>query len=318
MAKDNQLNEKRVVDIGVIGSGIGASSWIYFLKKYLPKSRITQISSDFYPNCSHSSTAIVTSHGIRPGVSSLGDLLYDSYRFFEQASKNWDGVYKGVHTHLCSEEKIKRFSHLSKSDQFEGAFNEDCFYINNEELLFHFSKAKDEKVKATVESISQSEKKVCVILQDKTKREFDYLFSASSFWLSTDERKLQVVQGSFLSLDENLGDKSFSYTRNGFNFIYKHFSHKILFGSLDRKVSNFTFDQNNLLNQFKDAYSFFLRREAKLDSIKFFIGLRSKAPKRMPFTKKDQRIFEINGLYKNGWSVAPYLTNQILANWSKE
>jgi len=315
MVKDNQLSENRKMNIGVLGSGIGASSWIYFIKKYFPESEVTQISSNLYPSCSKSSTAIVTSHGIRPEISPLGDLLYNSYKFFEGASQNWDGIYRGVHTHLCSKEKTKRFSHLERSNRFKDAFSEDCFYIDNEKLLNNLSEARDEQVKATVESISQSGTKVRIVLQDGIEMEFDYFFLGSSFWFNPNENNLKVVQGSFLSLEENLGDESFSYTRNGFNFIYKHHLTLILFGSSDRKVSNFVFDKESLVEQFKEAYSFFLDKEAKLGSLRSFTGLRAKAPRRTPFIKKNKRIFEMNGLYKNGWSVAPYLANEMLVSW---
>ena len=294
--------------------------------------------------CSLNSTALVSLHGIQKGVSPLGNLLTDSFyatkKFLE--THNAEGVEKCYRLHLGTngkeEEKIfNRFGSLEsltlKERTFSG-FKEEAFQIhpinffkwwdNRLSQICHFKLRKDSQLALSLDS----EKKL--IRTQSGIEPFDKLIIATGA-LGLDlklKRECRLKQksegkkvvGHFfrkeLERPYQLGEKSFIVTLDGQNLIYNASEKLLTLGGSNQGDGPIAPD----LEAIKKQQELFIKtfpewhQELKFRSDHLYTGVRYKAPRRMPFARLyNNDIGEVNGFYKNGWTLTHFLSDSLIS-----
>jgi hypothetical protein len=269
---------------------------------------------DFFPSCSLNSTAIVASRGVTIGHSDLGDLLVKGYETFSKhfmthAPKGIELITQFTGT----KSKIDQFKiryPLAKSSLKAGEINLRHEYFLGEEKAFQITPKVYLK---WLQTQSQSKLNLEIrheLFKDDSSQD-DMVFcsgAVNSLWKDsfpeTAVQKTKSAQGAYFEFPNvDYALPSFGLTLEGHNLIY-HKNQKILL------LGSTTHELNHYLPPFKDLegiYSFIQENvDMKLPAISegiIKVGLREKAPKRLPYISKAGRKFAMGGFYKNGFSL---------------
>lgn len=327
--------------LGVIGGGVASSFFLYDLAQSyekgltLPFSHILWISSpELVPGCSLWSTALVAAHGVRHGLSALGDDLYESHQIAQDFYQNWSGLgVEKIHLTYFEDEKksvARRFGENNLTLQSYKNFHapgvqEDAFLINPQVFL----KSLEQKI---LETLPMVEKKNDVILNfEPLKNELSSIVKNypchNVFWGvgSTpyiDKTKFggKAITGHVLRYDDvDLGKKSFAFNIFGKNLIYRCDSTgKTLFlGATTAQDADFFPDAQTLLEQGERLFSLDEFTFLKDLSPVIWGGIRHKLSKRRPRIEQlNSQEFCALGFYKNGYTFAPLAAQRAREWWA--
>lgn len=307
--------------IVVLGNGITSKLFIYYLLKKSSNFKITQIScDDKFPPCSINSSSFVSLRGTNPGLSPLGEIIYDSYFFakdFFEVNQP-DGVTKG---------QLKSFSYTGDNHEkflrrFPDAQKKDHYYVRAEEAYFitptRFLKWIDEQttghnfINEEVINIEQD-----FVQTSNNDYAFDYLFVGTSAYSKIYSDRYpkseiilnsNVIRGDFVSFPKDLGDISFGLENEHGYLIYRSDVLELLVGATTLKEP-FPNNFELLKEQFNKMKGLIELELPQFETGKIFSGFRHKGKKRLPFWgnlfEKDN-IYGVLGTYKNGYSI-PFL-----------
>lgn len=332
----------------VLGAGLAAENFIYFLGKSDSSIHsVIQLSSDaFYPACSLRSTAIVASRGVSTGHSELGDLLVASYERFKThvLEDSPAGIYQGIQwtgAGIKISEFTKRHPDAQEQDSIKEldlkfskklyVTSEPCFIIDPEiylKWLRDQSKIKIERHEEVITEIKFSQGEWEVGTSSGKTYRATYLFSGLGnyhrFWkenypVTSGIQSSKPVQGSYLVYSGvDLGERPFSLTMDGNNFIYHPWTKKMIIGSTTINCSHLlpdekglqTIDQN--LRELFPEWSWPAFSEGQI-----LTGLREKAQGRRPYLEIHENAVLSGGYYKNGYSLGPYLAEKAISLFSQ-
>ncbi len=314
------------VDILVVGDGVSAKALLWELEQQISEKKILQVSSDkLFPKTSLSSTAIVAKHGMRTGVSPLGDLLCQGVEHF---MKN---VYS---TGLMGMEKSSFFdlSHKTDLEKLESRYGkvelcepgclpygqtqpdvyftlEDCIFINPKVFLSSLDEQFNIPLKnKTLIGVEDH----CAFFLGGDKIHFKKLILCHGIGLTQlsglgikTEKTIKEVPGAFLRWKINLDVKSFAYGLGGSNLVYRKDDQSLMLGGSTQQKEIFSADHEALKSFYNKALSFGLDWIPSLETAEVLIGARVKGPKRTPlFEEIKDDVFILGAAYKNGWSQA--------------
>jgi hypothetical protein len=310
--------------LGIIGDGVAARALLFYLYKngLDKKLKIIQIHSpETAPPCSLNTTGVNCLRGIERGISPLGDLIMDSYEYFEDfvTENKPDGIEKFEHFQIWDEasekhkQNSRRFSGFQKVSQVNDiTFNKeycskklDAYLIYPETILQWLGKEfKHQVIKDHV--IEVNEKVVC----RNSAYEFDFVVVAANAFSKLmnvqDEgllEKSKPIIGSYYEFKKKLDMPSFSISLGECNLIYRAQTSELVLGAttLDRGFQ-FTPDMIELGKVYNKAASIFGDLIPPEQDAKVKTGIRHKGRKRMPFWGKvNNTTWCIHSLYKNGW-----------------
>ena len=334
-------------EILIIGSGLAGMLSACFLSKLAPFApNITLISTPELPAASHNSTALLSSFGVRSGLGSLGDLLFEAWQNSENFYNSWPvkGVYPSVHYVLPGQGDLawKKFTRRYgdknpgepiKVDAVEISsfykvlssyqIDTNLFFESINSIIDTELKDKNgsfKQISTEVESIEAD--KVRLTCKDGTEYSADAMIVCPGAWrekcLGAGNSK--IVGGGFYTFEGvDLGPKSFVVSVDGKNVQYRHWRKDLVVGSLSWPGIEVDLDSSELekiYNWISEKIEFPKLPEWS-EQKKWTQGYRLKGPKRMPIAKSiddNARVYEISGLYKNGLTLAPLLAAKISQN----
>lgn len=331
----------------VLGAGLAAENFIYSLGKSDSSIHsVIQLSSDaFYPACSLRSTAIVASRGVTAGHSELGDLLVASYERFKNhiLEDSPSGVFQGIQWTGAGakiSEFIKRHPDAREQDQIESLklifskklhlTSEPCFIIDPDlylKWLRNQSKIKIERYEEVITEMKFAQGEWEVSTSSGKCFKATYLFSGLGsyhrFWkenypATSGIQSSKPVQGSYLVYrGVDLGEKPFSLTMDGDNFIYHPWTKKIIIGSTTINCSHMMPDEKALQKIDQNLRELFPHWSwPDFSEGQILTGLREKAQGRRPYLELHQNAVLSGGYYKNGYSLGLYLAEKALSLFS--
>lgn len=231
-------------DLIVVGSGIASLSFLYHLGRsgVAREKKVLLLSNDHLnPTCSMRSTGVVAAHGIRSGTSPKGDILSESY---QETKKHFSqdvpaGVEQGVRYYLDDEvDIVGRFGSTGEVNlPFGGkvaGVQEDCYLIRAN-IYLKWLKAQIEldipnfqkEFKTLVSINDQLELKTLEGDTYQTKNVFMGVGAYSPQWgiwplnRRLDKKCRDIIGHYFEWKQVNLGNKSFVYSRNNLNVVYR-------------------------------------------------------------------------------------------------
>jgi hypothetical protein len=314
------------VDILVVGDGVSAKALLFELECKNTGLSVLQVSSNkLYPRTSLASTAIVARHGVRKGVSALGDILTDGVdNFFKNVySTGLMGMEKGLFYDLAPESDIEviksRYGGAQKIEAEALAYGEgskDLVFAKEECIFINppvFMSSLDEQFNVPIIS------KTLIAVEDKTaiflggdKIHFDKIILCAGVGLTLldglgihIQKNIKEVPGAYLKWELDLPTECFAYGLETSNLVYRKADNCLMLGGSTQ--------QNNIITPDLEALEFFYNRalEYGLDWLPKFSdseiikGTRVKGVKRMPlFNEVRDDIFVLGAAYKNGWSQA--------------
>ncbi|MBC7712900.1 MAG: hypothetical protein H7177_06150 [Rhizobacter sp.] len=332
-------SQKNIYDLVVIGNGIAAQYFLWNLSNTDSKSQNFSIahiySKEIAPPCSLRSSATVSLNGIEEDVSQLGNDMREAFFLFDDLYKNHrpEGVEEITRTVVSTNEndtkKLTRRYKVLKT-------------VTSEKLKNHYPGAEYNSYVITPEVFSNwMSKKISIKKTDypffvKDMTEVENLFHLKlqngevvvakkilfaigafakifeKFYSPPDsesiELKNMIKAGSYLERNINLGDKSFYLSIDGHQVLYRtnSFEQKLIIGSATT-VGAFEATDVALLSELflklKDLLTFDI---GIISDFKVVTGLRHKGPKRLVICSaidSEKRLFRINGLYKNGYTL---------------
>ncbi len=270
---------------------------------------------DFFPSCSLNSTAIVASRGVTSGHSDLGDLLVAGHKTFAE------------HVKVESPEGVERITQYTgtknETDQFKRRYpsGESVFKAGDIKLKREFFLAAEDAFEINpprylkwLNTFAHSKLNLEVRRElykdDSSHEEVIYCAgSINSVWQRSFSdstlKKTKSAQGAYLEFQNvDYLVSSFSLTLEGHNLIYNKFNKTLLLGSTTHEYNHYLAPVKEL----EEIYSFMNEHvDLKLpDFSEGFIkvGLREKAPKRLPYILKEGSKYAMGGFYKNGFSLS--------------
>lgn len=294
-------------------------------------------------NCSRNSTAVVALHGIKRGVSPLGDDLVEAYekalKFFKENTPS--GVQKLTRFHLVkgdSEKLVQRFGLIENlsvlGKELSGVQEEALVYEPEvflswwkERLVQGFHDLQDQSLTLSVidDVVTQISHDGMIHLQGMSDNyEGDRLIDCRGSGvneLASVSLKVKRIPGHYWvwqnqELKTVLGEEGFVLTLNGHNLIYKADAAKVILGGSTEEEGMSAFSFLELEEQRKDFLKLFPQLEEVLtpsDAL-VFTGKRTKGPKRRPILERNSGTIVINGLYKNGYSLCYSFGEKALQN----
>lgn len=335
----NSRDEKSVYDLVVIGNGIAAQFFLWNLSSQESKSQNFSIahvySNEITPACSLKSTATVSLNGIEENVSQLGDDMREAYFLFENLFNTHkpQGVQEVKRTVLATnEDEIKKLNRRYKklidikseyvNSNYSGA-EYNSFMITPEvfsEWLIKSITVKKDNFPFFVRDVSEEGVELIVKLQNgEVLRAKKILFATGAFakifekfYLSSEaesiELKNMIKAGFYLERSIDLGNQSFYLTIDGNEVLYRKNSSesKLIIGS-HTAIGAYEVPDVAALTALIAKLSKLLTFDIGVYSdFKLMTGLRHKGPKRLLICETidlKKRMFRINGLYKNGFTL---------------
>ncbi len=335
-----EKNENKIIyDLVVIGNGIAAQSFLWNLSTGDSKSQNFSIahvySKEIAPPCSLRSSATVSLNGIEEDVSQLGNDMREAFFLFDNLYKNYkpDGVEEVTRTVVSTNENdtkklTRRYKTLIdvKSDRIKKIYPgaEYSSYIITPEVFSSWLN-KQITIKKTeypffVRDITKVDDDFHVKLQNgEVVIAKKILFAIGAFGKLFEkfysppesesiESKNMIKAGSYLEREINLGDKSFYLSIDGNQVLYRknNFERKLIIGSVTTVGAYEAPDVmalQALITKLKDLLTFDI---GNYSDFKVVTGLRHKGPKRLAISEaidSEKKLFRINGLYKNGYTL---------------
>ena len=333
-------SKQTIFDLAVIGNGIAAQSFLWNLSNSESKSQNFSIahiySEELAPACSLRSSATVSLNGIEEDVSPLGNDMRDSYFLFDSIFKKFhpDGVEKVkrvvVSTNESDEKKLLR--RYKKLDMIENSLIHNQYqgteydsYMITPEIFSGWIK-KQTTVKKTdfisfAKDLEKSGENFTVKLQDgRAVSAKKILFATGAFSkiferfymppeAASIEEKNTIKPGSYLEREVDLGMKSFYLSIDGHQVLYRNNSYekKLIVGSISSLGAYEAPDVAGLAKLLEKMNSLLTISLGDYSDFKIVTGLRHKGPKRLLISERidpEGKLFRINGLYKNGYSMS--------------
>jgi len=325
-----------------IGSGVCSLSLAHYYLKKFPKNRVKIIhSSGFFPAVDNQILLIVSSNGMKKGLSPLGDLLVDSFNFFKKHHSGFNGVYECDQFHL----RLPEDKYRSKFDRRFGQVHRqlDLDYLSNPldgvearsfivdagtffDTLVKEFKSNIQFIPDLVTSFSLA-KEISVLTNSGQTFKTNDLFLAggayskflpSSFINSSHLQRHKTISGGVWSANCDLGEKSFILTIDMANLVY-HSERKML--QIGGRSSDLAIDCD-CFTGIKSNYDLFkqiVRFVPDFADGSVITSFRSKGRNRLPFYQSrrfdNNRITHLSGVYKNGYTTGPYLANMLLSEY---
>lgn len=308
--------------LAIIGSGIAGRSLLYALakEKIFPSKVLLFHSEKMSPPCSFASTAIVAPRGVTTGHSELGNLLVEGFDVFRRhvAQDSPFGVEEITQTTGASS-KLEQFK-----KRYPNGVHRENFYIAEErafmvypEVYLSWLLEEGKKVLPLtvindfVTAVKEEQQKVFLTTKDQKTFEVDQVVFAtgahSRFW----GQHSSSIRGTYLEFAQvERGATSFSMTMDGNNLIYRSQDKKLLVGSTTDELTHAlpsVSDLERIYLSFKSSMDLPPFEEGKVK-----VGFREKAPKRLPYVRRQGRLFFMGGFYKNGFSLSLRMTKNLL------
>lgn len=328
MTRITKENVQKYSENIVIGNGIMAKQLMFELKNHF--SDISCISSlDFAPPSSLSTTSLNCLRGTEKGVSSLGDLLFESQQEFINFYKKYKppGVSKSIEVQTWLEGGSSHAKWLRRYGDYESVKNlkfsksnlsnplacvEVEAYIIDTDLFFKWydkQLCEINFVEAFIINISKIDSEYELTSSGGVKYKCKRLFLCTSYmtdqFLSlcdkVDDRvelsKHKKVYGSYLShnVDKDLDygldfSNSFSLSFNFTRLIYRKESNQLLVSLNDFNKSSFLNDAQVVKKDYMElVMNLNLTKLPEFNKWKIEQGIRSKGYKRIPFSKEISR-----------------------------
>ena len=329
----------------LLGNGISGHSFLLYLSQAFKDFKQINVidSQGLFKSVDANINIIVSENGIKKGKSDLGDLLYDSYEFFLKNFDDFDGVEKAPQYFLKKHPKvslnkfIRRFgSEESKISQ--AIFTQEIIGVERYSRIIDavaFLKAIKQQSKLQINNYHHDIVKISypscpddgpikLISNGGKVLETNFLiisagpftkFLPYNFQESTILERHKVNIGGVWSASANLGDENFIFTIEMANFTYLA-KQKIV------QISGVSDDQGICLNlrdrlfSYYQIFSLLLKNIPKFDHGVIYSSYRDKGRARMPYfsMKKvgDNLIFYLCGVYKNGYTLSPFLANKLI------
>ncbi len=293
------------------------------------------ISDNGWSNCSRNSTAVVALHGIKRGVSPLGDDLVDAfdmaYSFYEKNKPPGVSILSRFHlTGLNKEKLFQRFGHLEEFEimgkRFEGVSEKALVY---EPLTFMnwwqerlLSKAKERGLKihlhqdmVTALKVGSGLEVYCLgkSLQGQNVDKIVDCRGSGVNELASAQVKIKRAPGHYWlwqgrEIKEDLGEDPWIYTLNGHNLIYDAKRASLILGG-STEIEGVCAKSFIGLNEQREAFLELFGEGSSIGKVliphkaQVFTGVRPKGQKRRPLLLKNENHIVINGFYKNGYSL---------------
>lgn len=331
--------DKIIYDLLVIGNGIAAQFFLWNLSNNESISQNFSIahvySQELAPACSLRSSATVSLNGIEEDVSQLGNDMREAFFLFDNLYKNHhpEGVEEVTRTVVSTNEndtkkltrrykQLVEVKHERLRNIYPGA--EYNSYIISPEV---FSAWINKNISITKTNYPYF---VCDIIKGDDEVEIKLqngdvvfakkiLFAVGAFGKIFEkfysppesdsiEIKNMIKAGSYLERTIDLGSKSFYLSIDGNQVLYRKnsFESTLIIGSITA-IGAFeapdVVSLKALIDKLSDLLTFNL---GSYSDFKIVTGLRHKGPKRLIICEaidNEKRLFRINGLYKNGYSL---------------
>ncbi len=324
-----------MLKIAVIGKGLAAMGVIESLQLKYETVEIDwigpAIGDEGWPNCSRNSTAVVALHGIKEGLSPLGDDLYSAFFQTKDFIESFKpaGVTKVLRYHVVRDDADKlenRFGQLEKHSFFNRdylCFFEEAYAFNTDIFLsWWFEKLSTHKgVTSYDDYIVDILSNEAIGLRDTY--HFDKVVDARGSLFPDDLRPVKKVPGHYW-VWENVEafpvEENIVYTVNGHNLIYNKDESSLILGGSTEKDSILAPRTEQLLRQRESFLEVFPEFGAsmKVEEASLKTGTRVKGPKRMPFVflQNDNHIV-VNGFYKNGYTLCHLMGQRVVERLSE-
>ena len=332
-----------IYDLAVIGNGIAAQSFLWnlsnkngFLVSKSQNFSIAHIYSEaITPACSQRSSATVSLNGIEEDVSPLGNDMREAFFLFDDLVKTHcpEGVEEVLRTVVSTNEndtkkltrRYKKLTSITSSRMKQsypgieyksyiispGPFSfwlkqnspiektDFPFFVKNLEKLqdvFYLTLENGEKVAA---------KKILFATGAFAKILEKFYAPPES---GSIEEKNTIKAGSYLEREIHLGDKSFYYSIDGHQVLYRKnkFESKLIIGSATTVGAYEAPDLIGLHKIYTKLKDILTIEIGEFNDFKIVTGLRHKGPKRLLISEAidvEKQLFRINGLYKNGYTM---------------
>ncbi len=338
----------KIYDLAVVGNGIAAQTFLFSLKHLDANANKSQnfsiahvFSENMAPACSLRSLASVTLNGVESDAPGLGeDLRAGFFKFEEFVTKfSPEGIesIKQPVTHSNSKDQAKMIRRFKTLEHFKHPFYKEevegviivAFILDTEKLSLWFEKENRGLaesypffLKNLVKNASEFElhlenhqivraKKILFAMGAYSKM-FSHFYEKEN--ISFEEENNVIRGGSFLSRQIDLGEKSFLTTVDMTKVHYVGDKKRLLIGSSMHTESL-------LVPKIEDLKAQFIKVKEKLTfelgaftDYEIVTGLRHKGPRRKFIARKlgESELYQINGFYKNGYTLNFLAAEEVL------
>lgn len=326
--------------LAVIGEGIASLIFLKDLADFkqknltLPFDKILWISSpELSPGCSLWSTALVAKHGIKKGLSPLGDELSSAYDLAAQHYENYpnSSVQKIDLTYFEDEKGsvARRFSQEALQEvsfqNFKGRGVVEAAYLIHPEAYLKEIRESILKVLPEIschhDLVTDFKREVNLLIAKKENYTCHAVFwgvSAGRFLKEKFHGK--TITGHVLRFDDvDFGEKSFALNLFGKNLIYRHIEkQKVLFvGATTANDGELFPDAQELQQQWSKLFHLPEFDQLKNLTPKLWGGPRHKLSKRRPRIEAlNEQEFCAVGFYKSGYSLAHLAAREARLWWA--
>lgn len=321
--------------LSVVGEGIASLIFLHDLAHCFEKGLTLPFSKIIWArapklvsSASFWSTALVAPHGVKTGLSPLGDELFEAFSLAREFYQQWSGpgVEKISLTYFEDEKNSieRRFGKENLSAQrFENfqaqGFQEEAFLINPEIFLAHLK----QKILQLLPNIEIVEDVILSFSDSKLVGLKNSYPCDQVFWGSGinpfGPKKGKAISGHVLRFDDiDLGAKSFALNILGKNLIYRaDQTGRVLFvGATSSEDGEMFPDAQSLLDYLQRLQA--IKEFAFLRNHKAILwgGPRHKLSKRRPQIQAvNAQEFHALGFYKSGYSLAHLAAHKARAWW---
>ncbi len=280
----------------VIGDGVAANTFIFYLLKATSDIEVTQFFNEsLFPKSSIKSTAIVANRNVPDGISEYGDLLNKSFieleRFYEKYKQQFfDDIEIITHREYGNGVDYHRKYPQAQRSKYGYVYSEDAYLFYPEEYL---------KRLRSLNQNTRVEKAICDYGQLS---DYDLVVDCSGHYLKYFNPALdsKVTSGAYLSTRFDF-KHSFSITMDHCNLIFRKKYNQLIIGSSTGNEIIAMKDFEHLKASFKTLkeYDFELPSFSEFDLVRSF---RHKMIKRLPVWKEfSDNVYVNGGYFKNGY-----------------
>lgn len=331
----------------IVGGGVFTWSFLWQLSKHKLNnlSHITILDgSKFFSPCSLNSTALVAKRANQFGTSELGDLIQNSWSWWQYLvmTHQWDSKQGVVSAPLIYFKSAhpKRENYLnslpifrerilfpSELKNFDFAV-EPSYLVDPMKWMLYLKDSGFENLEQqgiTYEHLEECATEVNNMLA--TVKTQNQLFSADVLVLQPGAYKVgsqklvekeEIIYGSFMDFNElpNFYPLSFSFS-SSYQLYYNYSESRLQLGIYSSKELNLSLEQESLFQYYSHAKNDGWKIP-NFESAKIKRGLRLKLKKRLPIIGKDQKCYYHLGGYKIGYLVSLFQSNQLVNMFMKD
>ena len=339
-----------IYDLAVIGNGIAAQTFLWNLSQMDCISQNFSVahiySEKLAPACTLRSSATVSLNGIDEDVSPLGNDMREAFFMFDDLFKKHSpqGVEEVTRTVVSTNESdtkklTRRYKTLKTveskliKNQFEGA--QYSSYIITPKVFTQWlsdnTQIKKTNFELFLKDLNKYNDHYQLILENgEVVRAKKILFAMGAYSLifekfllpleaESAEVKNSIKAGSYFEKNCDLGKDSFYLSIDGHQVLYRKnaYESKLIIGSATTMGAYEVPDYQALsliFNKVKPLLTFDI---GEMTDFKVITGLRHKGPKRLLISEciddgEQKSLFRINGLYKNGYTMAFLASKRML------